>query len=78
MDRKFEDLHDLLKTGFSHQPNQLSNNFGKFPETFHNKECTYFQCHAARRSFEDLFDISQTYFPETTEEELAKLLFQLN
>lgn len=46
--------------------------------TFLDPECTEYQCHgSARRSFEDLLAISNTYF-ETSEKELMKVLLDLN
>lgn len=60
-------LKNLIKEGFGvHQY--------KFVETYFDEECTNVQCKRARRSFEDLWKIAKTYFPETTEVILAKTL----
>jgi hypothetical protein len=48
----------------------------KCKETYLNPECTELQCKGARRSFGDLLILARTYFPETTEEQLAKLLHE--
>lgn len=50
----------------------------RFVETYCDEACTELQCREAYRSFEDLLEISRTYFPGTTEEQLAKVLFELN
>lgn len=63
-------LEDLLCGGW---PGHNQN----FVETYKDEECTDTQCGRARRSFEDLLEISRTYFPETTEIELAKTLQEL-
>ena len=51
--------------------------YQSFVETYNDKECKDIECGRARRSFEDLLEISRTYFPETTEIELAKTLQEL-
>lgn len=50
----------------------------RFVETYADIECKQRECHSARRSFEDLLEICQTYFPETTERDLAKSLYKLS
>mgnify|MGYP006274754327 CR=1 FL=1 len=47
---------------------------GKFCKTFHDEELTQEECHVARRSFKALVEIAQTYFPNTTEKEVAAFL----
>ena len=47
----------------------------RFYATYHDPENVEMQCHRARRSFDDLLEISRTYFPETTEKELVDILF---
>jgi hypothetical protein len=47
---------------------------GKFCETFHDPELTQEECHKARRSFKALVEIAQTYYPNTSEKEVAALL----
>jgi hypothetical protein len=42
-----------------------------FRETFSDPELSVRQCHKARRSFEDLYAMCLTYFPETTELDLG-------
>lgn len=59
------DVEDLFKKGFAE---------GYFHKTYTDPECTSEQCHFARRSFKDLVEIAQTYFPETTEEQVANAL----
>ena len=63
-------LKSLIKNAFLHGSG--------FPQTFTNKKYEGNQCRAgANRSFGDLFRLSRTYFPKTTQEELAKLIFEL-
>lgn len=42
--------------------------------TYTGVKCTRVECNAGRRSFEDLLTLARTYFPDTTEEELMKVL----
>lgn len=63
-------LENLIKEGFSQHSYQ-------FVETYFDEECLNVQCRTARRSFEDLWEIAKTYFPETTEVILAKTLQNL-
>jgi len=50
-----------------------------FPKTYSNKALTTQQCReGAARSFGDLRKIALTYFPESTEQELAKIIYELN
>lgn len=65
---KIKDIKDLILYHKSLSP------IGYFNTTYFDKECTKQQCHSARRSFYDLLDICKTYFPKTTEEELAHFL----
>lgn len=47
-------------------------------ETYHNENFTNIQCYSgSRRSFEDLLAISNTYYPNTTEEQLMKVLIDI-
>lgn len=47
-------------------------------QTFKNKECTYTQCRAGkRRSLNDIFHCVNTYFPNTTLNEICITLFKL-
>jgi hypothetical protein len=58
----------------------LINGYGiyyKFQPTFFDPECTKQQCDYARRSFGDLLNICTTYFPETTEMDLMRVLIDL-
>lgn len=50
----------------------------QFVETYYDEELTLQQCDLAYRSFEDLLELSQTYFPETTERILAQTLLELH
>lgn len=52
--------------------------WGKFALTYSDKECKTLQCKKANRSFSDLLDIAQTYFPGTTEKELWETMKSLN
>lgn len=65
-----ETLKDFLKSKFSASR-------GFFQNTFYDKECIRQQCHSGRRSFGDLLIISQTYYEDTTEEDLAEIIFDL-
>jgi hypothetical protein len=50
-----------------------------FPITYSNKALTTIQCRSgAARSFGDLRRLALTYFPNSTEQELAKIIYQLN
>lgn len=68
---EINNIYDLLVDGFSTMD-------GKFKITYYDLELTSQECHSARRSFEDLLSICQTYFPETSEKELAKTLLEIN
>lgn len=50
----------------------------KCAKTYNDPEFKDVECQPARRSFEDILDIVNTNFKETTEEELAKCLYELN
>lgn len=64
-------LKSLIKNAFLHGSG--------FPQTFTNKRYEGNQCRAgANRSFGDLLRLSRTYFPNTTQIELAKLIFELS
>lgn len=69
-------LKDLLKRGFSCRRGE--GEWYSFVKTYSNPQLTREECHEARRSFDDLLEISRTYFPDTTEEELAKTLYELH
>lgn len=71
-DEELEKIKNIKDLFFSQKSTQYP--FVLFKETYFDKECTKRQCHCARRSFYDLLDICKTYFPKTTEEELAHLL----
>lgn len=64
----FTTLAHLMSRGFS------QSSWGYFATTFLNANCTEQEDKQRRRSFDDLLVIARTYFPETTEEELAKVL----
>lgn len=46
--------------------------------TYTDEKCMNVECAAKRRSFEDLYSISKTYFPETTEEQLLQALINID
>lgn len=73
--RNEENIYDFLNNNFSVP---FHNTQHKFVMTYKDEYCSIMDCHEARRSFEDLLEICQTYYPETTEEELAKTLFELH
>lgn len=59
----------------------LDNTYGTFRavKTYFDVECTKLQCFSGKnRSFDDLYDIILTYYPETTIKELAIELLSLN
>lgn len=68
---------DLIKWGYSSKADRyyLSDNF---VSSYYDRELTKLQCKEARRSFEDLLSICNTYFPPVTEYQLAKHLYSLN
>lgn len=69
--RSKKTLKDLIKDGFAEN--------GGFVQTFTNSKYTGNQCKKdANRSFGDLLRLARTYFPKTTREELATLLYKLN
>lgn len=72
---EFTNVYDLLKFGYTQYGEKSWGE--RFVKTYSDPECTQLECKAARRSFDDLLTISRTYFPETTEVELAKTLEQL-
>lgn len=47
-------------------------------ETYFDEALQAQQCHRAHRSFEDLYSLITTYYEDTTKEDLAKILFELN
>lgn len=61
-------LKELIMMGYRN-PN------GYFAKTYSDEECIQPQCHSGRRSFLDLYECAVTYFPNTTREELAYILF---
>lgn len=72
--KKFANITALLKYGYK---GELFIRKG-FAATYSDKACKKQQCHNdANRSFEDLLIICKTYFPKTTEEQLAKSLYGL-
>jgi len=65
-------IEELIAKGFKESGQGYN-----FAETFINAECTEVECKPARRSFLALVEICQTYFPETTQEDVAKVLVEL-
>lgn len=72
-DKTFDNISELLICGYNESRYPYT-----FVPTFHDVECISPQCHSARRSFEDLLAICQTYFPPTTKKELAQTLYKLS
>ncbi len=68
-----------LNTLFRHLFNHCRHGFFGSVETFRDEDCTILQCNSGRfRSFDDVYDIAKTYFPETTEKKVMKALLKLN
>jgi hypothetical protein len=67
-------IEELIKNGFYGTSYFLSH---QFEQTYFDSEYKELECKAARRSFTALVEICQTYFPETTEEDVAKVLVKL-
>lgn len=71
--KKFRSIEELLMYGFS----EVRGDIKYFVTTYLDKECTVQQCHnEASRSFEDLLEICQTYFPSTTKKRLAQMMYR--
>lgn len=66
---------EFLRKSFTATRNTIG---GKFVETYYDSECTKSQCHVARRTFEDLFDIVKTQYPSYTKKNLGKILLNLH
>lgn len=67
---QFQNVKELLDFGFGSSD--------RFCKTYYDRKCQEEQCDSARRSFGDLLEICQTYFPETTKEEVAFALLSVN
>lgn len=66
-----ETLEKLMLIGFA------GHYMGFFQNTFLDIECNKLEDKQRRRSFDDLLVVARTYFPETTEEELAQVLTKI-
>lgn len=75
-DAAINNIYDLILYGYYGNNGESIYSY-KFHRTYKDKECTIEECHPARRSFEDLLKICKTYFPNTTEVELALTLEKL-
>ena len=62
---------ELLEHGFL---GHIEKESYQFKETYHDEELEETECNPARRSFSALVEICQTYFPETTEKDVAKVV----
>ena len=60
-------VEELIAVGFSKDSI-------RFVKTYSDKECTHTQCMMARRSFPDLVEIVQTYFPDASPNKVAHVL----
>jgi hypothetical protein len=69
---KAKNIEQLIRLGFE------SYSGPSFVETYSDSNFTLLECKKAFRSFNALLEICQTYFPNTTAKELAKLLFDTN
>ncbi len=68
LESKPESIKDLLDKLNSYDKVQIICGV----ETFEDEECTIQQCPAGKmRSFDDIFDIVNTYFPGTSEKEIV-------
>jgi hypothetical protein len=67
----FEDIKALIIFGYTY-------NGTHFVATYKESECITLECKPANRSFEDLLEICQTYFPNSTDVDLANTLYELN
>ena len=70
---KASNVHELLLMFLNPEEDNIY-----FKPTYTNKECTLLDCNAKRRSFEDILDVVQTYFPNKTEEDLNQALLAFN
>lgn len=77
LDKKPENIIELLYALFSYgidTSNTVTNVI-----TYNDEECQEIQCDCRKyRSFDDIFDIVNTYFPETPVEEVFKSMLILN
>lgn len=65
------DLEDLIMKLYINK----YDTYAKSDYTYMDKECSKYQCEAGRyRSFDDLLELAQTYFPEVTPAELMHTL----
>lgn len=71
---KAKTVVELFEIGFSPYCDNRYYRSGQFVETYSDLEFSVRQCTQARRSFEELFFIASTYFPETTLEEVAYVI----
>ena len=82
-------IYELLKKGFESNYGMFLTTYTEKPQEvphdeinrdeFEDDDCYYdkiVQCRPANRSFLDLVEICQTYFPETTENEVKKALIR--
>lgn len=67
-ENKSQDVESFVKSYFIH----------KMPATYYDEECSKLQCSNRRaRSFADMLELTQTYFPECTKEHLSFILRNL-
>lgn len=74
-DKEIANLYDLLVYGYTNKDGERADS--KFSRTYKTPDFSESDCHSARRSFDDLLEISRTYFPETLEKDLALCLEEL-
>lgn len=72
--KKVKNVQELIDNLYRTNNNR-SNNFAK--KTYNEPELITEQCHSARRSFEDLFNIAKTYFPESTKVDVMNALLNI-
>lgn len=68
-------VKQLLNIGFK---SQYYARGSLFKQTYFDEACTNEECHSARRSFNDLYEIVTTYFPSTSRKKFAFILLSLN
>lgn len=71
---KPETIREFLQLFYNQRSNSYNSNMLFATITYHDQECTDLQCSRDVRSFDDLYEMIQTYFPETT---VKQFVFEL-
>jgi len=70
-DKEFKNINEVIYALYNH-------NYHFAYETYSNKECTDLQCSEGKlRSFDDIYYLCKTYFPDTTEKDVIYELVNL-